>query len=221
MAGTDTTSTSITYLFWELSRRPDIMKKLQAELDEAISDSKVLPDISVLQELPYLSAFLKEGESFSWVQLPTSFWISHSLGLRMYTAVPSLLERVVPTSTSKNGASDEVYDMMGYALPPGTIVATQAWSMHREPSVFPSPDTFLPERWLESSSTTSDQLSIMTAHMMPFGTGSRVCGGQNLAQVMLKIAVASFARNFDIRAPPETHEGSMDIKDSFVRCFAL
>lgn len=65
MAGTDTTSTSITYLFWELSRRPDIMKRLQAELDEAITDPKVLPDITVLQELPYLSAFIKEGKSFS------------------------------------------------------------------------------------------------------------------------------------------------------------
>ena len=54
MAGTDTTSTSITYLFWELGRRPDIMKKLQAELDEAMSDSKVIPNISVLQQLPYL-----------------------------------------------------------------------------------------------------------------------------------------------------------------------
>ena len=143
-----------------------------------------------------------------------------SLGLRLYTAVPSLLERVVPASTSKNGASDEIYDMMGYALPPGTIVATQAWSMHREPSVFPSPDTFLPERWLETSSTP-DQLLTMAAHMIPFGTGSRVCGGQNLAQVMLKVTVASFARNFDVSAPPETHERSMDIKDSFVRHFEL
>ena len=140
------------------------------------------------------------------------------LGLRLYTAVPSLLERVVPTSTSKNGGSDEVYDMMGYALPPGTIVATQAWSMHREPSVFPSPETFLPERWLESS---SDHLLTMAAHMMPFGTGSRVCGGQNLAQVMLRVAVASFTRNFDIATPPETNDRSMNIKDSFVRRFAL
>lgn len=67
MAGTDTTSTSITYLFWELSRRPDITKKLQAELDEAMSDSRVLPDISVLQQLPYLNAFMKEGKPFSTI----------------------------------------------------------------------------------------------------------------------------------------------------------
>ena len=67
MAGTDTTSTTITYLFWELSRRPDIMKKLQAELDEAMTDSRVLPDISVLHQLPYLNAFMKEGKSFSTI----------------------------------------------------------------------------------------------------------------------------------------------------------
>ncbi|PPQ92769.1 hypothetical protein CVT25_003878 [Psilocybe cyanescens] len=197
MAGTDTTSTSITYLFWELSRRPDIMKKLQMEIDEAIPDCKVLPDMAVLQDLPYLNAFMKEG-------------------LRMYTAVPSLLERIVPSSTSKNGATDGIFDLMGYALPPGTVVATQAWSMHRESSVFPSADRFIPERWLESPSTTSSDLSTMAAHMMPFGTGTRICGGQNLAHMMLRLAVAAFVRNFDVSAPSETTAASMDIKDSFV-----
>jgi len=61
MAGTDTTSTTITYLLWELTRRPDIVKRLQSELDTVMPDGKVLPDISVLHELPFLNAFLKEG----------------------------------------------------------------------------------------------------------------------------------------------------------------
>ena len=67
MASTDTTSTMITYLFWELSRRPDMMKKLQAELDKAMSDSRVLSDIRVLHQLPYLNTFMKEGKSFSTI----------------------------------------------------------------------------------------------------------------------------------------------------------
>lgn len=108
---------------------------------------------------------------------------------------------------------------MGYALPPGTVVSTQAWSMHRDQSVFPSPDTFLPERWLESS---LDDLVNMNQHMMPFGTGTRVCGGQNLAQVMLRVAIAAVIKNFNIAAPAETNERSMEIKDSFVsRIFSL
>ncbi|KAF8886937.1 cytochrome P450 [Infundibulicybe gibba] len=197
IAGSDTTSTTLSYFFWELSRRPDVMKKLQTELDDAMPDTGIIPDISVLQDLPYLSSFIKEG-------------------LRLYTAAPSLLERVVPSSTSKTGSSNEIYDLMGYALPPGTIVSTQAWSMHRDPSLFPSPDTFLPERWLESASTSADDLIRMSQYLMPFGTGTRVCGGQNLAQVMLRIAVAAIARNFDVVAPPETTERSMEIRDSFV-----
>jgi cytochrome P450 len=88
--------------------------------------------------------------------------------------------------------------------------------MHRDPSVFPSPETFLPERWLECSQA---ELNNMNQHMMPFGTGSRVCGGQNLAQVVLRIAIAAIVKNFTIAAPAETNERSMEIKDSFVSCY--
>jgi len=88
--------------------------------------------------------------------------------------------------------------------------------MHRDASLFPSPDTFLPDRWLETPQNR-DELLRMTQHLMPFGTGSRICGGQNFAQVMLKVAVATIVRNFDIVAPPETNERTMEMRDSFVR----
>lgn len=61
MAGTDTASISMTFFLWELTRRPDIVTKLRAELDDAMPDPKVLPDIAALSELPYFNAFLKEG----------------------------------------------------------------------------------------------------------------------------------------------------------------
>jgi hypothetical protein len=61
MAGTDTSSISMTFFLWELTRRPDIVTKLRAELDDAMPDPKVLPDIAALNELPYFNAFLKEG----------------------------------------------------------------------------------------------------------------------------------------------------------------
>ncbi|KDQ63972.1 hypothetical protein JAAARDRAFT_214320 [Jaapia argillacea MUCL 33604] len=189
IAGSDTTATTLSYMFWELSRRRDIAKKLQDELDEAMSDPQMVPEMAVLNKLPYLNAFIKEG-------------------LRMYGAAPSLLERVVPAA--HNNGTKEAFDLMGYALPPGTIVAAQAWSLHRDTTAFGSPDTFLPERWLEENETQ------MAQYLMPFGIGSRVCGGQNLAQFMLKITIAAVARNFDVSAPAETTERSMEIKDAFV-----
>ncbi|KAG8219070.1 putative lysophospholipase [Butyriboletus roseoflavus] len=193
IAGSDTTSNSMSYFFWELTRRPDIMSKLQAELDLTMPDSHIVPDLAVLQRLPYLNAFIKEG-------------------LRLYSAAPSDLERVVPSSSSKNGALDESFDLMGYALPPGTVIATQAWSMHRDPTIFPSPDSFVPERWLQGPDATAK----MAQYLMPFGTGSRQCGGMNLAYMMLRLTVAALVRNFNVTAPPETNETSMEIKDAFV-----
>ncbi|KAI0074783.1 cytochrome P450 [Panus rudis PR-1116 ss-1] len=201
IAGSDTTSTLLSYLFWELSRRSDVASKLQAELNEAMPDGDCIPDVSTLNQLPYLNAFLKEG-------------------FRLHGSAPALLERVVPSrSAAPMTKSDEDFDMMGYALPPGTIVATQAWSMHRDPAVFPSPETFLPERWLsiDGSEGEEERISRMMQHLMPFGTGSRVCGGQNFAKMMLKIVLATVVRNFDVSANiAETNERTMKIMDAFV-----
>ena len=105
---------------------------------------------------------------------------------------------------------------MGYALPPGTVIAMQSWSMHCDPAVFPSPDSFIPERWLQGPDTTEK----MAQYLMPFGMGSHQCGGMNLAYMMLRITVAASVQNFNVAAPPETNERSMEIKDAFVRVHA-
>ena len=104
------------------------MKKLQHELDEAMPDSHTIPDITTLQRLPYLNAFIKEGKSSTLECVPCLLLKPLiRTGLRLYGAAPSLLERVVPSSTSQGSAVPEAFDLMGYELPPGTIVASQAW----------------------------------------------------------------------------------------------
>ena len=64
-AGTDTMSISMSYFLWELSRRPDVATQLRKELDASMPDPKTIPDMTVLNNLPYLNAVIKEGESFA------------------------------------------------------------------------------------------------------------------------------------------------------------
>lgn len=45
IAGSDTTAILISYFLWELSHHADIAAKLQAEIDEAMHDPRVIPDI--------------------------------------------------------------------------------------------------------------------------------------------------------------------------------
>ena len=63
IAGVDTSSTTLAYMFWELSRRRDVLARLQAELDDVMPDPCVVPDAATLGRCEYLGAFVKESAS--------------------------------------------------------------------------------------------------------------------------------------------------------------
>ena len=91
-----------------------------------------------LREIPYLSHVIDET-------------------LRLYTAAPSGLPRETPAE----GASLASYQFDG-----GTVLCAQSYSMHRDPSAFPNPEHFDPQRWAVPSKEMMDAF-------MPFGRGPR------------------------------------------------
>ena len=44
---------------------------------------------------------------------------------------------------------DDVYN--GYFIPKDTFILANVWAMNHDPEIFPEPNTFRPERWLEPS----------------------------------------------------------------------
>lgn len=91
-----------------------------------------------LRRLPYLNQVIDES-------------------LRLYASAPAGLPRVVPPGAAT---------LAGHRLPSGTVVSTQAYSMHRIARVYPEPETFDPSRW---EAPTRD----MRDAFMPWGGGSR------------------------------------------------
>jgi cytochrome P450 len=58
-AGHDTSTSTLTFMMYELARRPDVVEKLQAEQDEVLGGAT--PDIEKLErEMPYLEMVLDE-----------------------------------------------------------------------------------------------------------------------------------------------------------------
>ncbi|KAH8887131.1 cytochrome P450 [Thozetella sp. PMI_491] len=100
--------------------------------------------------------------------------------LRLHAAVPGPLPRSVPPE----GAT-----ISGYFIKGGSVVSTQAYSLHRDPNVFPNPDVFDPDRWATPSKAMKD-------HFFTFGGGSRVCVGLHLARIELRLATILFFRTF-------------------------
>jgi len=129
--------------------------------------------------------------------------------LRVYSPGPGLLQRVVPS----NMEISSPLTLFNCALPPGTVVATQSYSLHRNPAIFPNPNAFVPDRWLVADAA---ELSAMNQHMMAFGGGLRVCGGQNFAQQAIRTMLVAMVRNFTIASPPETNAWTMEMVDGVV-----
>ncbi|KAH7395401.1 cytochrome P450 [Phaeosphaeria sp. MPI-PUGE-AT-0046c] len=101
--------------------------------------------------------------------------------LRLYGAAPGALPRVVP----RGGTT-----INGYSIPESMVVSTQAYTMHRDASVFPDPHQFNGRRFLDKS----DQTRAERVAYSPFGAGSRTCIGLHLAWMELRLGAALFFR---------------------------
>lgn len=153
LAGFDTSSITLTWLAWELSRAPNAI--WQTKLREEISGLQGSRDAKQIDQLPILNACLMET-------------------LRMHAAIPGNQPRMTPPSASLGSFNN---------LPAGIRVQSQAWSLHRNPDVYPEPDTWRPSRWLDADEA---QLREMGKWFWAFGSGGRMCVGSNLATLEMK-----------------------------------
>jgi cytochrome P450 len=170
-AGSDTTAIALRAVFYFLLRNPSVLAKLNAEIDNADREGKLSTPISyreTMNHLPYLQAVLKES-------------------MRLHPSVGLILEREVP----KGGVT-----ICDRHFPGGTIVGINAWVLHRDARVFPDPDKFIPERWIDSD---PQHLKKMDQSFFAFGAGSRTCIGKNISLIEMHKIIPQLLREFEIR----------------------
>ncbi|KAK1497434.1 cytochrome P450, partial [Colletotrichum cuscutae] len=141
------------------------------------------PDAS-FDKLSYLDAVVQEG-------------------LRFYPAIPMSLPRVVPPGGKT---------VDGYFVSEGTIVSSQAYSVHRNnDAVFPNPDTFSPERWLSPTGEAERK-----RHMFAFAHGGRGCVGKHLALAEMKILLRGIYGRYSTVPDPSITPESMRSHDQII-----
>ena len=200
-AGIDTTKTALALTSFHILDNQKISMRLQQELQAAIVDPLQIPSVPDLERLPYLSAVIQEGKSFTWANLQT---ISDAIpGLRMSYGISQRLMRINPHGSLRYGP---------YSIPAGYRFSMSTYMMHRDESIFPNPDAFQPERWLDNPVSKSGKP--LTKYLVPFGRGPRMCLGINFANAELYIGVATVFRRLKLELF-ETKRDAVDIDADF------
>ncbi|KAL4744321.1 hypothetical protein BDW72DRAFT_212832 [Aspergillus terricola var. indicus] len=179
--GTEPTANALTVAAFHIINQKDILTTMRAEVRASgIGDVKKA-SLTELEQLPYLTAVVNEA-----------LRLSHGLSIRS--------PRIAPT---------EAVAYRDYVIPAGTPVGMSSYFVHMDPSIFPDPNSFNPNRWIEASERGDNLGKFITA----FGKGSRQCIGINLGYAELYFALASFATYFDYELHETTEENVRVARD--------
>ena len=81
----------------------------------------------------------------------------------------------------------------GYDLAAGSVLFPSIYLVHQNPEIYPEPQRFRPERFLEGAFSATEYL--------PFGGGHRYCIGAAMAMMEMKIVLATVLRRWQLRGP--------------------
>jgi cytochrome P450 family 135 len=85
----------------------------------------------------------------------------------------------------------EPVEIGGYELPAGVSVTPSVYLVHRNPKIYPEPDAFRPERFLDTPPGTYTWI--------PFGGGVRRCLGASFAQFEMAVVLKELVKRWEIR----------------------
>ncbi|KAF9476061.1 cytochrome P450 [Pholiota conissans] len=163
-AGIETTAGTTMTLILAMLHYPKIQKKAQAELDAVVGWER-MPEYEDRENLPYIRALI--NETLRWRPVAILGGTPHAV------------------------TADDVYN--GMFIPKGSTVFANFYGIMKDPEMFPDPEEFKPERFLE---TTDPRLKNFD---LPFGFGRRSCPGIHLALNSLFINISRILWAFDIK----------------------
>ena len=175
-AGHDTTSSTISYAYYYLSKSPEALAKIRQEHDDvfgsdvsAVGD-QLRRDPHLLNRLDYTLAVTREVLR---LQPPAS---TIRVGQKGFFVHDPETGEPLPTE--------------GFMLWPVDV------GLHRSSKYWPDPHTFRPERHLHGTEDSSANYASKEA-WVGFSKGQRNCIGQELAVIETKVILAMTLRAFD------------------------
>ena len=165
MAGQETTSQTLSWIFYHVAKEKGILKKIQEETSNILSAS--LPEPGDLSKLVYTRQVIQEG-------------------MRCYPAVCALVRQPYQ--------DDEI---RGIKIPVSAKVLINIYGIHHHPQYWNNPFDFDPGRF-----AVSPQKEHSPFVYLPFGSGPRLCIGNNFAMMIMQVVVSRVSRHFEMELLP-------------------
>lgn len=160
--GSDTTVSAISSFVLAMLLFPDVQKKAQLEIYSVVGTDR-LPNFEDRDRLPYVDALVKET-------------------LRWMAVLPM---GVVHTA-------EEDFHYKDYVFSKGTTFIPATWWFLHDPSIYPEPSSFDPDRYLKPRNEPHPNFAA-------FGFGRRICPGRYLADESLFISISRLLSAFNMK----------------------
>ncbi|KAF9777905.1 cytochrome P450 [Thelephora terrestris] len=172
--GSDTSTSVLQSFFLAMTIYPDIYKKARGSIDTVVGTDRLV-DISDRDALPYITCVLKEVLRWG---VPTPLGVPHRL------------------------TQDDLY--AGYFLPKNSTVIYNVWGLTRNEDVYPNPEVFDPDRFMNPSKP-----EVLQHVDSVWGFGRRVCPGKIFAESNLWLVIANTIAVMDVRKATDENGNSI------------
>nr|BAK09507.1 cytochrome P450 [Postia placenta] len=166
-ASQDAMSSGLIYGFQHLADHPEVLAKVREEQERVRAGDFEKPmTLEMMDEMSYLRAVVKESLR---VKPPV-------------TMVPYKTLKAFPISDD-------------YTVPAGSMIIPSFYNSLHDAEVFPEPDAFTPERWLDANGSANQN----PRNYLVFGSGPHKCIGIEYAvmNIGLVLADAAVLMNWD------------------------
>ncbi|KAK7445153.1 RNA polymerase C-22 sterol desaturase [Stygiomarasmius scandens] len=165
-ASQDAMASALIFGFQLLADHPKVVAKLREE-QECIrhGDFEAPLTLELMDKMPYLQATVKEV-------------------LRLVSPV-----MMVPYKATRDFPLSE-----NYTVPAGSMVIPAYYPSLHDPKVYPDPDSFIPERWLDPNGMANTN----PQYFLVYGSGPHRCIGQEYANISIGVVLATLVVMFDM-----------------------
>ncbi|KAF2481801.1 cytochrome P450 [Neohortaea acidophila] len=177
IAGHNMTSGVLSWLFFELEKRPDVYEAVRREVLDTFGTAS------------------QPRAEMTWDRLQQCQLLSNCINetMRLYPTLPNIGRQTIRDTVLPTGGGEDGQQPL--ALPKGTVVMCCLYLMHRRPEEWGADtEEFRPERWVGLKPSHS---------FSPFGGGPRICPGKLFGLVELFHVTARIMQRFQAIRKPE------------------